>query len=158
MLNMRTNEAVGWSGLIRVEVYNAAGLVEAVEFPNLITDAGLDLIRDAYLSFTDRSEPEFMAFGSDSTPPADGDTTLGAEFGRVPITDRTAAGTGVAETRAIINSIQGVAPPTIEELGWFADADDDVDSGILIARVLYTRAKTNLESILVTRTDTFGRL
>lgn len=152
---MLTNETVGWRGRVRVEILETG---ETVEFDNLITDLGLDLVRDAYLNLTDASEPEYLAFGSDPTAPANTDTLLGAEFGRVPITDRDAPSTGVATTRAIITAIEGNAPPTIEELGWFADATEDPDTGVLIARVLYTRAKTNLESILVSRTDTFGRL
>ena len=158
MLKQATNEAVGWRGEIEIVIFDLDGKIrDRVKFSNLITDLGLNQIRDAYLDFTDQSEPEFLAFGSDDTAPANGDTQLGDEFGRVPITDTDAGGIGVAITRAFISSLEG-NEQVIEELGWFADADDEVNDGVLLARVLFNRNKTDLESILVTRTDTFGRL
>ena len=158
MLRMNQNEAVGWRGEIEIVIYDLDGKIrDRVKFRNLITDLGLNQVRDAYLNFTDQSEPEFLAFGSDDTAPTNGDVLLGDEFGRVPITDTDAGGTGVAITRAFISAIEG-NEQVIEELGWFAAANEDPDTGVLLARVLYNRNKTELESILVTRTDTFGRL
>ena len=158
MLKQATNEAAGWRGNIEIVVYDLDGKIrDRVKFQNLITDDGLDQIRDAYLNFTDFSEPEFLAFGNDDTAPAVTDSILGAEFGRVPITDKDVGGVGVAITRAFISAIEG-NEEIIEELGWFADANENIDTGVLLARVLYNRNKTELESILVTRTDTFGRL
>jgi hypothetical protein len=46
-----------------------------------------------------------------------------------------------------------------EEIAWFAGAGATAtkDTGIMIARVLYSRQKTNLESWTIRRTDTIKR-
>jgi len=45
----------------------------------------------------------------------------------------------------------------ITEIGWFgADATSTTDSGTLIARVAYSRAKNSGESLQVNRQDTFA--
>lgn len=146
---------IGWRGDITVTVRGPSGL-EVVEFPNLITNAGLDLLV-AGLAGTD-CEIKYVALGSDDTPPAAGDSDLGDEEYRRAVTSQTAGATGVTDTVTIIPP-EDATSFTIREIGWFggASATSTPGSGVLVARVLYERTKTNLESLQIDRSDTIGR-
>lgn len=147
---------LGWTGLVTVTVRDLHGRVkERDTFRNLITDVGRNLLAEALRSPTgDVAHIRVAALGSDGTAPNAGDTTLGAEFFRKQVTEQSAGATG--ETLTTVYIAPQEANQQIEEIGWFAgvDADDDVaDSGVLLARVLYSRLKTNDESIQIDRTD-----
>jgi hypothetical protein len=145
---------VCWKGHVTMIVYRDGVEVDRQEIENQIKTIGLNLIRDA-LNGAD-AEIKYLAWGSDSTANAIGQTTLVAEFGRKAITSQAAGGTGVLTTNCYIAPYEGVGT-TIEEIGWFAGsaATAVADSGVMVARILYSRAKTQLESILSVRTDTF---
>ena len=132
--------------------------MDRTEIRNLITNAGLNLLRDALKGDVGDTAIKFLAWGDDATNPSVGDTALGNEEGRRQITRRSVlGGTGVLQTTAIIASTEG--NDQIEELGFFAgtDATAVAGSGVLVARVLYSHLKTSLESIQVDRTDTLAR-
>lgn len=62
--------------------------------PNLVTDDGEELY--AKLMRGDALDPcNYCAAGSDNTPAAEGDTALGAELGRLEVTDATIVGSVV---------------------------------------------------------------
>lgn len=155
---MRISEFIAWKGLVRVEVRGPRGL-EVVEFANLITDAGLNYIRDLLDgAISGDTAIRYIALGDSSTLPAASDTKLGNEIFRKQITQQTTPGTGQLQTICYIAPYE--CAQQIEEIGWFAGpgATSAKDSGVLVARVLYSRNKTNLESLQITRTDTFGRV
>lgn len=145
---------IKWSGRVRITTRYADGTEEVEEFENLITNDGLDLLASA-LGGVD-SEIKYMAWGTDNTAPAAGDSTLVAESGRKVVTSQAAGSTGVYTTTTYLAPQE--ANVSIEELGWFAGASASAtaDSGVLVARVLYSRAKSDLESITVERTDTLS--
>ena len=150
---------LGWSGQVDVLVVSLRGAVlEHIVIPNLITDAGLDLVRDGLKGDAQNTEIKYMAWGGDATAPTTADTALGNEGGRRQITTRSTAGTGALRSTTIIASTEG--NEQIEELGFFAgdDATSVTGSGILVARVLYSRLKNDRESIQVDRTDTTVRM
>ncbi len=147
-----------WRGHVKITARFTDGRPpEVTEFDNLIVDAGLNAARDALVA--DASGPaqiRVCALGDDNTAPAAGNTALGNEEFRKAITKTAAGATGVMVTTCYIAPYESVAQ--IEEIGWFAGdaADPDTaDSGTLISRVLYSRNKTNLESLQIERTDTF---
>lgn len=148
------SDALKWSGHIRVTVRYADGTEEVEEFENLITDAGLDLLASA-LGGVD-SEIKYVAWGTSNTAPASGDTTLVAESGRKVVTSQAAGSTGAYVTTVYLAPNE--ANVAIEELGWFAGASASAtaDSGVLVARTLYSHTKTSLESITIERTDTLS--
>lgn len=137
-------------------------VLEQVTLTNTITDLLLNLYRDALAGdiTADEFEVKYLAVGDDNTPPPDpGDTTLGNETFRKPLTSSSKPGTGQYKTVTYIAPAE--AEGLIEELGWFAGpaaqpwgGGAGKDTGTLIARVLYSRNKTALESIQVERTDT----
>ena len=154
---MKVTEPTPWAGTVTVTIRNADGTVTVKTFDNLITDAGKNLLAQALRDTAFDAEIKYLAWGTGSTAPAAGDTTLVAESGRKQVTSQT-AGAGVGETDTVTYLAPDDANVAIAELGWFAGASATAtaDSGTLIARVLYSHTKTNLESVQVDRTDTVG--
>ena len=143
-----------WQGRIRIVTRDRLGRITTTHhLDNLITDSGKTLLAAALNQGTD-SRIRYLAWGDNSTAPAAGDTTLGNELGRVPITSVAAGATaGEADTITFLDADS--ANTQIEELGWFAGATATAatDSGVLLARVLYSKNKNHEESIQITRTD-----
>lgn len=122
----------------------------------MITDDGLNLIAQ---SLRDGTSPEitYIALGSGSTAPTNLDHTLVSEQFRKTVTQHIDNGTGDTQTICYIAPFEA-NDFDIQEIGAFGGAADDTSgSGTLIARWLYSRQKTDLESIQVTRDDIFGR-
>lgn len=153
---MLTDRGLTWRGDITVTVTGPSGL-EVVNFPNLITDAGLDHLAAA-LGGDDVGEITYVALGSSATAPTAGDTDLGAEEYRKAVTSHSAGLTGIMDTIVVVPAPDATGF-TIREIGWFGGSAASISSGsgTLIARVLYERTKTTLESIQIDRTDTLGR-
>ena len=148
---------LGWRGQVNVGVYRDGQLVDHVSIRNLITDDGLNLVRDALKGDVADTGIKYLAWGNDDTAPTASDTALGNEQGRRQITSRSIPGTGALQSTTIIASTE--ANDQIEELGFFAGADATAaaGSGVLLARVLYSRLKSDQESIQVDRTGTLAR-
>lgn len=158
---MRIEERLSWTGKVRISVWRADvparyGPVEVVHLDNLIVDSGKALIAEALRTATVLPEITWMAWGSSATPPASSQTQLGAETGRLQVTQQLQGGSSNQTiTTTYIGPNDGNGQ--IEELGWFAgDASATPNSGIMIARVAYSKLKDNLEAIQVDRTDTIG--
>jgi hypothetical protein len=150
-------EQLGWHGHIRVAVTRAdTGDIEVSEFPNLITTAGKNLLRDVLRATVTDAAIKYMGVGTDNTAPAAGQTALVAESTRKAVTSQSAPGSGQTKTTVYLSGTD--ANIAIAELGWFAGstATSTPGSGVMIARVLYSHTKTNLEAIQVDRTDTLS--
>lgn len=149
---MQIQEKINWTGRIKITTTYRDGRVEVEEFNNIITDAGRNLMRDG-LQGSD-TEIKYLAWGSGITVPAVSDIALAAEAGRKLVTKQVAGATGVVITTVYLAPFD--ANMQIEELGWFAGsgATATAGSGVMIARVLYSKLKSNLESIQIDRTDT----
>ena len=150
---------IGWKSIIRIAVIGLDGSIEVVEIKNKISDVGLNMFRDALKGVITDAEIKYLAWGSDNTAVSGDHTTLVAEFDRKQVTLQESGATGIIVTTTYIAPYEG-NESTIEELGWFAGADASAtpDSGIMVARVLYSRAKTELESLQVERTDTLSEV
>jgi hypothetical protein len=150
-------ESVLWSGSIRI-IIETSTRRRIVSLTNLITDVGLNLMRDTLAGLVADAEVKYVAVGTGNTAPAATDTALAAEVFRKAVTKQELPGTGQVQTTCYIAPYEGNY--AIQEIGWFAgpDAGATPGSGILVARVLYSRTKTELESWQIVRTDTFGRV
>jgi hypothetical protein len=151
-------EGIAWSGQITATVVGPDGKMRRrVVFRNLITDAGLNLMRDGLLGTAVDLKIKRMAVGTNATAPAASDTQLGAEVFRKGFLREAQTGTGLVYTQVILAS--GEANVNIQELGWFAgpSATDTANSGILVARTLFSHNKTVGESIYMERVDTLAR-
>lgn len=149
-------EKAGWKGRAEITVYGPEGEVKEVRVvENQIKSVGLNMMRDLLSGALTDGEIKYMAWGSSNTANSAAQTKLVAEFGRKAVTSQAAGATGVLTTTTYISPQEGTEA-TIEELGWFAGATATAtaDTGIMVGRVLYSRAKTALESVQVVRTDT----
>ena len=115
-----------------------------------ITNAGLNLLKDA-MSGANTGVIKYVALGTSSTTPTVGDTKLGAESYRKLVTSYTNGGSpGELLINAYIAPAEDVGDP-IAEIGFFGggSATSAANSGVLLARGLYSHTKTNVESLQV---------
>jgi len=127
--------------------------------PNLIMDDGINMLRDLISGAITDGEIKYIALGDSDTTPAINQHTLGNEKFKKLITSQTnQTGIGILLTTVFISDSEANDFKT-EEIAWFAgiSASETIDSGIMVARVLYSRQKNNLESWTINRTDTFKR-
>jgi len=76
-------QGVGIRGYVTVELIHArTGLIkQKLEFPNLITDAGLDALAGTTIQISTFLASGYLAVGTGSTAPDEGDTGLASETG-----------------------------------------------------------------------------
>lgn len=146
-----------WIGQYEIVVTKKDGTVEKELLDNIITDDGLQFLSEVIAGEQSSGKYLYLGIGTGTALPSSGDSQLVNELERVPFRDYTFPSNGVARQRALIRDTEGVFH--IKELGVFAgdSATEDVNTGVLVSRVLYERDKTNLETIQVTRIDTFNR-
>jgi len=151
---METVGGAAWSGKVRIVVYDETGAAgEPTVLPNLVVDDGLNLFRDGLRGARNDLQIRYIALGADSTAPAASDSALGDERFRKFLAQQSSGGTGETKSTFYI-APQEANDFTIEELGFYAgDASDTADSGTLVARVLYSRAKTASEALQIERSD-----
>ena len=154
-------EGLGTNGRYIVEITKKDGSKEVKEFPNMITNLYLEWL--AYITTLNSGYDlgfRYLALGKDGGEilPLNGtNSKLGQEVFRKQFTTVERTGTTVTRT-VIINSDE--ANHHIKEIGIFAgsQATATADSGIMVSRVLFDYDKDELESIKITRIDSFGRL
>jgi hypothetical protein len=142
----------GWLGQYEILVGDERFLIN-----NLITDAGLDMVRNAFNGELTSTEIRYLAVGTSATTVSTTQTQLGTEIFRTAFIASTKPATGQLEKTAVILETEAVA--NIREIGIFAGstATTASNSGIMVSRVLYSRNKTNLETIQIVRRDTIQR-
>ena len=148
---------LNWQGTLKIKAFDKDGnLVDEQNLKNLITSEGKNLLAEALRNNAIDCEIKYIGIGSDNTAPTTADTTLGNETFRKAVTSQIAGGTGITITNLYVAPEEAVG--TIEEIGFFSgsSASATTDSGVLFARVLYSRTKTAVESIQIERTDTIG--
>ena len=149
-------EEIPWKGVVRITVRRPGSRGKVTVIENIITDDGRDLLAQALFDGAALPEITYLAVGDDNTTPVVGDTALGNETFRKVVTAST-AGPGVGEAVNTIYLAPFDANGQIEELGFYGgNASAAAGSGTLVARVLYSKLKDNLEAIQVERTDTVG--
>lgn len=146
------NDVNGWLGQYEILVGDEKFLIS-----NLITDAGLNMVRDALNNELPSIEIRYLAVGTSSATVSATQTQLTNEIFRTLFISSSKPTTGQLEKTAIILENEAVA--NIREIGIFAGATATsvANSGIMVSRVLYSRNKTNLESIQIVRRDTIQR-
>lgn len=130
-------------------------VVRRDEVPNLITTAGRNLLRDHLMGALADAKVRYFGLGTSSTAPAIGQTQLVAETFRKITTSYAAGGAGEAVNTCFVAPNEAVF--NIQEVGFFAGAGATAtaNSGVMVARVLYSHVKTALESIQIDRHDQF---
>lgn len=134
-----------------ITLINASGTTQAV---TLSSQANAGATSISVNSFT--ANAAYATGSSVMRTPAAGQTALDSEQFRKALTTNSAPATGAGKTTTYI--APGEANTwTTEEIGWFAGstATATAGSGVMLARVLYHRAKAATESIQIDRTDQF---
>lgn len=152
------NELNGWQGRFDIFIKSQDGNWEHDRtINNLITDTGLNLLRNLLQGTATDGQIKYIAVGTSSVSVASTQTQLGTEIFRKPVLTRTAIDTGSVQSVTILTETEAVA--NIQEIGIFAGstASATTNSGVMISRILYSKNKTNLESIQIQRTDTIAR-
>lgn len=112
-----------------------------------LTTAGHNLFRDATAGVASL-KITYVALGTSSTGPTVNDTRLGNEIFRKAVTSWT-NGASIGEILINMYLAPGETVGTgIQEVGFFGgSATGAVNSGVMLARGLYTHTKSNVESI-----------
>jgi len=146
---------------VRITVRENGKITEQVVLKNTITNLLFNLYRDALAGDWGNildAKIKHIAIGDGTTAPTVTDTTLDNEVFRVALTDEDA--TVTAQYTTVFYLAPDEAVGAIEELGWYAGTGSNdwgggagKDTGTLIARVLWSHTKTNVESIQFERID-----
>ncbi len=124
-----------------------------------ITNVGKNFIRDVLKGDVTDGQIKYIAWGDDGTanPSPNTMTALGNELGRHAVTGRSSGGIGVLQT--IIYLAPEDAVEDIEEIGFFAgeDASSTPDSGVMVARFLYSKSKPETQSLQIVLQDTIDQ-
>jgi hypothetical protein len=116
-----------------------------------ITNAGLNLLRDAMLGAATDTTVHYVAIGTGTSTPTATQTQLDTEVFRKAVTSYSNGGSDGEGIITMYLSPQDSVGTTIGEIGWFAgsSATSSSNSGVMIARALYspTHTHTNQESI-----------
>ena len=146
-----------WTHNIRITVFDLDGnIIQQDEIPNTLTTLALNLWQSMLggtLGAVDDGEIFYMDVGNDATPPTAAQTTLVNALDRQAITSSSLPADGQFKT------VFYVAPGDFnyqwEELGFFAGSTCTafVDSGTMIARVLYSHLKNAAHSVQIERLD-----
>ncbi len=147
---IRADENWGWRSNVLITVRKNGLITARYGIRNLITTVGFSLARDAILG-TDSLEITEVAIGDNNTAPTVGDTALANERLRIEIIDKSVVDADTAITTAYVAPFEANTWTT-EEIGWFGGPADDE----MISRVLFSHAKTDLESIQIDRQDSFA--
>ena len=141
---------LGWRP--RVTIWSSRAGVLVVT-GNLITDAGRDLLADllAGEAGVETAGITHVALGTGDAEPSGDDEQLEDERYRREV-ERVRDSTGRVTTSTVVPDLDAT-DFTIREVGWFAGGTSDADSGLLIARVLYERDKSDDESLGIERVD-----
>lgn len=154
-------EMTAWLGQWEIEIKENGRTKEVVPLKhNLLTDAGLNMLRDMLSGAITDAQIKYVALGNSATAPANADPQLGAEQFRKVVTSRNTdpVTAGKLYTELYIADTEANTFKC-EEIGWFAGAAAGVgvNTGIMIARILYSRQKASTESWTIRRTDTISR-
>lgn len=149
---------ITWEGTFQI-IIEGPEKRQVINLHNMITDAGLNYMAQLLDGVINApTEIRYIAFGTSNVAPAAGDIKLGNEVFRKAVTKQERPGTGQLVTTVFVASYEMLGT-AVAEIGVFAgpDATDAANSGVMIARVLFSRTKTALESWQVQRTDTIQR-
>lgn len=122
-----------------------------------ITTVGKNLVRDGEKGATN-PKLLYFAIGTDNTAPAAGNTKLGNEVFRKAISSYVNGGsTGEILANCYLAPTDAVGV-VIAEVGIFggSSASSAANSGVLLARGLYSHTKTNIESVTLQLDLTFS--
>jgi len=143
----------GYIGEFDIKVKENQVITEEHHINNRITDVALNKI----INILDNIDPDldikYIAIGTSNAPINDSDTQLGAEIWRGQPISSVNNATGQFVTNFTVLDSEAVGD--WEEIGIFCGdaATGTANTGTMLSRILFSRTKTALEEIEVSRTD-----
>lgn len=138
---MNATENLKASGSLRVVVTGADGKVkEEHEFKNLVVTVGKNFVASRMVG-TASAVMSHMAIGSDSTPAAAGNTTLGSQLARVALGSSTAT-TNVVTYTATFPA--GTGTGAVVEAGIF----NDPTVGTMLCRTVFAVVNKGIDDAM----------
>lgn len=138
---MNATENLKASGSLRVVVTGADGKVkEEREFKNLVVTVGKNFVASRMVG-TASAVMSHMAIGSDSTPAAAGNTTLGSQLARVALGSSTAT-TNVVTYTATFPA--GTGTGAVVEAGIF----NDPTVGTMLCRTVFAVVNKGIDDAM----------
>lgn len=162
---MRIEEKLKWHGhilaVVRDHVTKEVKHKKIIK--NQITDVAIDeIVKPLYADSPDIEIKE-MAFGDGTTAPSSSDTILENEIYRVSNTELDRTGVGQVTSEFVLNYVDYLAVQpsgVINEIGIFAGSGaavwgggSGIDTGLLVARVLFPYTMQSGEEIFFQRID-----
>lgn len=149
---------LGYKGKVHIDVIKNNIITDTTDIDNMITDAWITLVTSAFMKPPVDLEIKYIAIGDGTTAPAASDTQLENERFRKALTKQQRLATGQIDSTTYIAPYE--ANFTIQEVGFFggSSATKEVNSGTMVARVLYYKPKNDLESLQIVRSDILGRV
>lgn len=157
---MEIKENVELVGVWNAVVKNAAGeVVSNHTFKNLIPTVGRTAMAAQHAdNYTNAMKVTYLAVGSSTTAPANGDTTLGTETARKILGSNTSAAN---ESSVAVFFAAGEATGTHREFGAFGDGSATTASGSADSGIMYSHTAANVivgasETLTLTYKTTFN--
>ena len=150
-------DVLGWAGDFNLIIKENGKIKETVHIKNRITNTALDAIVNILDNIDPDLDIKFLAIGTDNTPLDDNDTQLGNEIFRTQFL--TSDNDAIGQFTTTFAVLDGEAVATWQEIGIFVgdSATTSPDTGTLLSRILFSRVKTALEEIDVSRIDKIVR-
>ena len=149
---------LGWLGQFKVKTTNKeTGNVSEEVVNNRITNNALDKIINILDNIDPNLDIKYLAIGTGTTALNDADTTLVTEIFRTQFV--TSNNTSVGEFTTEFAILDSEAIATWGEIGIFCgdSATSSADTGVMLSRILFTKTKTSLEEVTITRIDRVSR-
>ena len=146
-------DILGWAGDFDLTIKENGQIKETIHIKNRITNTALDAIVNILDNIDPNLDIKFLAIGTDNTPLDDNDTQLGNEIFRTQFL--TSDNDAIGQFTTTFAILDGEAVATWQEIGIFCSdsATTSLNTGILLSRILFSRTKTALEEVDITRKD-----
>lgn len=154
---MKKEEQICLKGHYKFTIRDAkTGKVKRVyEYENIIPTVGRTMLANNLTDPAPTNDPRvnYVALGTGTNVPANGDTTLQTEVYRNAVASQTNSN-NIAYCTGFFTAVEDSG--TYREAGIFADGGAGADTGVLISRVAINVTKSNTETLTIDWTITIS--
>ena len=144
---------LGWGGTFDIIFKENGEPTEEHHVKNRLTNVALDKIINILDNIDPNLDIKYVAIGTSNAALNDADTQLGAEIFRAQFDTSNNTATGTFVTTFTVLDSEAVG--SWQEIGIFCgdSATSTANTGTMLSRILFSRTKTALEEVTITRTD-----
>lgn len=143
----------GWVGQFKIQIKEKGVIKDTHIVDNRITNLALDAIINLLDNIDPNLDIKYIAIGDSAAAVNDNATQLGNEIFRAQID--TGSRTAIGIFNSTFSILDSEAVGQWEEIGIFCGdgATASANTGNMLSRILFSRTKTALEEISITRID-----